>query len=119
MKKTSDEFLMVRRPGKTTAYIMQTGGLQIIGAVMIYYTNRKAMEAHRQEFLRRRTNPYLYAKARGYRAYATLSSGLQDIPDDVLRMHYDEIHDTLQMMAEFYVRNFVEPELLDLLADPE
>ena len=81
--------------------IIQTGGLQLIGAVRKFFRNEKG-EFHRRRLLDGITDEHYIAKAAGHRVYVTLAGSLKPIePEDMPTP--SEVKKLLGEMAGFYL----------------
>ena len=120
MKKIVQPYVRMKHPEIANGFdlVLQTGGLQLVGAVSQFQHNTKGDE-YKKHFLQSATNPYLWAKAAGYRVYIRLVGSLRNIDDAMTEDLREDIHRILQEMVQFYAdygmtdgqrRHFAEKE---------
>jgi hypothetical protein len=81
--------------------VLQTGGLQLIGAVYVFNLDEKG-EQHRREFEANQNNLYHWAKADGYNVYIRLVGSLRAINDVMAADLEEDIHSILFEMVTYY-----------------
>lgn len=81
--------------------VLQTGGLQLIGAVYLFNLDEKG-ELHRREFIGKQQNSYHWAKADGYNIYIRLVGSLRPINDAMAEDLQEDIHSILSEMVTYY-----------------
>lgn len=81
--------------------VLQTGGLQLIGAVYVFNLDEKG-EQHRREFEANQNNLYQWAKADGYNVYIRLVGSLRAINDVMAADLEEDIHSILFEMVTYY-----------------
>lgn len=81
--------------------VLQTGGLQLIGAVYVFNLDEKG-EQHRREFEANQQNDCHWAKADGYNVYIRLIGSLRAINDAMASDLEEDIHSILFEMVTYY-----------------
>lgn len=81
--------------------VLQTGGLQLIGAIYLFNQDVKG-ELHRREFEANQQNDYHWAKADGYNIYIRLVGSLRAINDSMAEDLEEDIHSILFEMVTYY-----------------
>lgn len=102
MKKIRQPYLRVKHPELANGFdcVLQTGGLQLIGCISMFQHSEKS-EEYRRRFVSHE-NPYIWAKAEGYRVYIRLVGSLRGLSEEMISDLGEEIHSILQEMAQFY-----------------
>lgn len=110
MKKIYQPYVETKAPGfagGSRRCILQTKGLQLVGAIHLFKPTH-ADEAERRSFIDGHKNPYLWAKAAGYRIYIRLEGSLRYISPEETEERQEEIHTILAEMAEYYADNITD-----------
>lgn len=87
--------------------VIQTGWMQLVGCIHMF-SHTSSGKARRLEYLASETEPYFFAKAKGYHIYISLYSSLKPISDEELTCYKNTIHKYLQEMVDFYTENMSE-----------
>lgn len=109
MKRIEQVYIRAKHPEVNGGQdmVLQTVGMKLLGGVRFFNPDEKG-EAQRRKFIETRDNPYHWAKANGYRVYVQLCGGLRSIYPAEMHDLREEIHTTLQEMAQFYAEQMTD-----------